>query len=236
MANAAGSPFLALAAELEARDERIAGEISALAALDGRVAAVKERASATGAYLERLPAERAHLEQALADAEEARCSAEEALAVAARAVTRLEARRSPDEEQLASARRVEARAHDNVEVTQRVLARVVTRRAVLEEDTVRVQAELPLLEAEARGLSAALLAAPRVSHGGGLDPAPGLDGLLEWARRARAAVLVARGGLESERERTVREANELAAAALGETLGATRVAHVRERLERALRA
>ena len=79
------------------------------------------------------------------------------------------------------------------------------------------------------------LARPRVSRSGGLYSESGLDGLLEWASRARAAILVARGGLETERERAVREANELAAAVLGEELGATRVSAVRERLERALR-
>jgi hypothetical protein len=44
-------------------------------------------------------------------------------------------------------------------------------------------------------------------------------------------VLVARGTLESERERIVAEANALGSAALGEQLSATSVALVRLRLE-----
>jgi len=51
MADAAGTPLLALAAELEERDERITGEIAALAALDGRVAALRERAAGARAFL-----------------------------------------------------------------------------------------------------------------------------------------------------------------------------------------
>ena len=62
-------------------------------------------------------------------------------------------------------------------------------------------------------------------------PGPGIEGVLEWAARAHAAVFVARSGLETERERVVREANELAASVLGEPLYATSVALVRQRLE-----
>jgi hypothetical protein len=47
-------------------------------------------------------------------------------------------------------------------------------------------------------------------------------------------VLVARGGLETERERIVREANELASSVLGEPLYTASVAVVRRRLEEQL--
>jgi hypothetical protein len=62
-------------------------------------------------------------------------------------------------------------------------------------------------------------------------PGPGIAGVLEWAASAHAAVLVVRSGLETERERVVREANELASSVLGEPLYATSVAAVRRRLE-----
>ena len=47
-------------------------------------------------------------------------------------------------------------------------------------------------------------------------PEPGLAGALDWSSRARGAVFVVRGGLEQERERIVREAEELGATLLGE--------------------
>ncbi|HEY6053739.1 MAG TPA: hypothetical protein VIU86_07385, partial [Gaiellaceae bacterium] len=59
----------------------------------------------------------------------------------------------------------------------------------------------------------------------------GLGGLIEWTTRARAALFVAVGGLESERERIVREANELGAAVLGDASVVTSVRLVRERIE-----
>lgn len=230
------STFLALAAELEERDERIAAEIEELAGLDRRAAALKESAGAIRTFRERLPSERAHLDQALVEPESDLAGARESLAAAAQALAELEAKRRPDAERLATARRAVAHARDDLGAAESVLARVQARRAALEAEALRLEAEAPGLEADAHQLAAALRALPRVSRSGGLDAEPGLDGLLEWASRAHAALLVARSGLETERERTVREANELGVAALGEDLGATRVSLVRERLERALRA
>ena len=63
---------------------------------------------------------------------------------------------------------------------------------------------------------------------------PDLDGALEWASRARGALLLERSGLAREREEVVREATELLASVLGDPLTATAVAGVRERLARAL--
>jgi hypothetical protein len=88
------------------------------------------------------------------------------------------------------------------------------------------------LESTARALADRLAHVPRVSHGASQVPAPGLAGTIGWGDRAHAALFVVRGGLDTERERVVREANELAASALGEPVSATSVAGVRERLER----
>jgi hypothetical protein len=74
---------------------------------------------------------------------------------------------------------------------------------------------------------------PRVSDAGGADPGASLDDLVEWGARVHAALFVVRGGLELERERVVREANELGAAVLGEPVAAS-VGRVRELIERAL--
>jgi hypothetical protein len=73
----------------------------------------------------------------------------------------------------------------------------------------------------------------RVSRAGLESAAPGLDGIDEWGSRVAAALLVVRSGLDTERERLVREANELAASVLGDRDVGTSVALVRARLERA---
>jgi hypothetical protein len=79
-----------------------------------------------------------------------------------------------------------------------------------------------------------LEAEPRVTHsppGGG-----NLGDVLDWAARAHAAILVARSGLDVERERIFREANELGSSVLGEPLQAANVSLVRRRVEERLAA
>jgi hypothetical protein len=66
--------------------------------------------------------------------------------------------------------------------------------------------------------------------------APNLDGALEWASRARGALLLQRSALARERDEVVREATELLASVSGDPLTATGAAGVRERLARALGA
>ena len=235
MADVRAEALLTAARELEERDERIAREIGKLEAFDACAAEVRARAASIRLFHEELPAERAHLDEAVSGAEGDLTRLREALAETERALAELAARRRPDEERLAVARRVAAHAEDDVDAADSVLARVRARRASLAAEEERQAAELPGLEEEAHRLAAGLRASSRLSQGGGLDPASGLEGLLEWASRARAAVLVARSALETERERIVREASELAAAALGEELGPVRVALVREWIERGLR-
>ena len=62
-------------------------------------------------------------------------------------------------------------------------------------------------------------------------PETGLAGAAAWAARVRGALLLTRSALESERERVVRQANELLASVSGEPAPAASVALVRERLE-----
>jgi hypothetical protein len=66
------------------------------------------------------------------------------------------------------------------------------------------------------------------------EPGTTLAELEDWAGRARAALFVARGTLETERERIVAEANALGAAVTGEPAAGTSVALVRKRIEDAL--
>jgi hypothetical protein len=69
-----------------------------------------------------------------------------------------------------------------------------------------------------------------------VEPGSSLEGLADWGARVRAALFVVTGGLETERDRVVREAGELGASVLGEPPVGASVAVVRRRLEDALRA
>jgi hypothetical protein len=62
----------------------------------------------------------------------------------------------------------------------------------------------------------------------------GLDGVLEWASRARGELLLEQSSLAGQRETIVREASELLGGVLGEPLTATAVSGFRDRLARAL--
>ena len=102
----------------------------------------------------------------------------------------------------------------------------------MEQELAEAETAIPELEIETQALSLRLAEVPRVSRAG-LEPAgPGLDGIDEWASRVAAALLVVRSGLDTERDRLIREANELAASVLGDQNVGTSVALVRARLER----
>lgn len=223
---------LALVEELERRDREIAGALARITELGGRVEALRARAADLEAFFERLPRERDYLAAALAEAEQERAAAREALEAAERALAELgeSPRRSPEDVE-AAREQVERAAAATVEAEDK-LARLRTRRVALDEQADASRAEVAVLEGEALRLAGELRAVPRLSSAGGEDPGPGLAGIAGWAGRAAAALLVVRGGLERERDAAVREANELAASALGEPLLAGGVAAVRERLER----
>lgn len=75
--------------------------------------------------------------------------------------------------------------------------------------------------------------APRLASRVPEPPDPGLEGVTDWASRADGALLLARSGLDDEREAVVREANELAAAVLGDSTPAG-VHQIRERVQAAI--
>jgi hypothetical protein len=106
------------------------------------------------------------------------------------------------------------------------------RRAALEREAEEAQGRAAELAAAAAAASRELEAAPRVR----LAVAPGgeLEDVVDWAARAHAAILVARSGLETERDRIFREANELGSSVLGEPLQSTNVTLVRRRVEERL--
>ncbi len=66
------------------------------------------------------------------------------------------------------------------------------------------------------------------------EPGTGPQALADWGTQARAALLVARNQLATERDAVVRQALELGALLLGETLPQTSAAQVGRRVEREL--
>src|SRR6478752_8371180 len=119
-----------------------------------------------------------------------------------------------DEERRELARRAVARAEDHLSVAEIALGRASTDAAQLEREAADWQRELPLLEDRARQLSADLRDVEA--------PGSGAPALIAWASHAHASLFVAVRQLEAERERVIREANELASALVGEpTYGST---------------
>jgi len=218
---------LAFAAELEQRDTVLADRIGLLVDLGRRVDEIRAQAERLGQFLERLPRDRQQVETTLADAERELEAARTAHNQARRALER-----ARSEDAAATARRREAHAATDVRTTEERRGRLIARREELEQATAAADTEARSLDARGRELAAELEAAPRVA--GLAPPTAALDGLAEWVSRAHAAVFVALSGLETERERVVREANELAASVLGEPFSATSVAVVRKRLEERL--
>lgn len=94
--------------------------------------------------------------------------------------------------------------------------------------------EVPELEQRTAGLARELAGRPRLAREAGQEPAPGLDGIIEWSSRARAALAVARSTLAAERDAGIREANELGSVVLGEPLVASSAALVAKRVEERL--
>jgi chromosome segregation ATPase len=220
---------LGIARELEERDDALAASIAELAELEHEIERLRERATEVQALLAGVPAERERAAVEVGAAREELAARERALRDAEAALAVAEGGR--DEEAIAATRRHLVRARDAVSSTERKLARVEAAAAELERAADAAGREAPELEARARDLAVRMRGMRRVARAGAEDPEPTLSGVVEWAARARATVFVARGGLETERERGVREANELGASVLGEPLSATSVALVRRRLE-----
>jgi hypothetical protein len=213
--------LLQFAEELERRDADVAEALTGVERLQAEVEELRAHAAAAAAFLDALPAalaERAADERSAVDArddaERIVREAEQVLERATKEDRRLEAERSLQQ------------ARDGLHAAEFWVAQARDAHAELERaGAVR--------RVEADGLvRRAVELAPQVR-----DPSaasPDLEGALEWALRARGALLLRRSGLAREREEVVREATELLAGVLGDPLTVTAVAGVRERLARAL--
>jgi hypothetical protein len=212
---------VATARELEARDAQFAYALELVRRLQADVDELHTHAVATGMFLAALPNERARLATALADAGAELARREAELAAAEQEL----AQAKPGEAE-AEARRSVTRARDAASSARKRVARVEDERDALEREAEAAEARVPRLTARAEELARRLESTPRASPVPAADPP-------EWTARARASLFVAAGSLETERERVVREANELAAAVLGDGSVATSVGLVRRRLESA---
>jgi hypothetical protein len=208
---------LALLHELEHADaEKGALELDLQALLE-RVRVVRESTMGVQVAQADLPARRERAEQSLHRARD------EAQAARAALVKAQEAVRSATKAEGRAAELFLVRARDRLSVAERRMAEAESEVRDVEESSCSLEALAEELEADAKFLSHALRDRPRVAEDAGIEPAPGLDGLLEWADAAHAALFVARGQVSAERDAVVRQANELGSAALGEPLGAVGV-------------
>jgi chromosome segregation ATPase len=203
--------------ELARRDEDLSARADRARALDAQVAALRSRAEAIDAFFGTYPEEETRRREAVdaAQAEvERRC---EELADAER-----ELASAPDAEAHERAQSAVDRGRDHVAVAQAALDRAGAAAAELERDAASLPEEVPLLEARARAV------ADEVDH----VPAPseGVRGLVDWASRVHAELFVAVRQLDAQRERVIREANELASMLLGEPTYGSTVAQLAQRV------
>ena len=231
MDDSRAAEFLQLARELEERDLELAARIDGVSALLRAVDGVKERATRVRHGLDEIPGE---IHQAEVDERDARVREAEALeelTAAQRAHDDTYAARKASED---AKERVD-RALIRAEVAAADATTAVIRTRSRLEDAIReeavLQSEAEGLEVEARALARSVAEEPRLSESGRSMPGRTLSGIEEWAARAHAALFVVRGGLDSERERLVAEANALAAVLLGDQGGGSSVSLVRQRIE-----
>ena len=203
--------------ELAARDSELRSAAETLRRLDAQVSALRTRAETIDAFFTTYPDEETRRREtgSAAEAELARrrtgvTEAERELAAARDAETRERAQNAV------------ARARDHFHVAEATLARARAAAAELEREAANLTAEVPQLEARARAIAAQV---------DGVPPAPtGVRGLVEWASHAHAELFVATGQLDAERDRVIREANELATMLLGEPTYGSTVAPLAERV------
>jgi chromosome segregation ATPase len=197
--------------QLAALDAELAHSASAIRGLDETVAGLRGRAEAIDGFFAAYPAEEARRGAERREAQDELARRRDELADAERTLAGAQ-----DPDARAHAEHAVARAVDHISVAEGRLARAQSAYEELERDAAALPAELDRLEARARTVT---------------DVPPLGSSLAEWASHAHAELFVAAGQIDVQRERVIREANELATMLLGEsTYGAT-IAHVLARVE-----
>jgi chromosome segregation ATPase len=231
MAAASSSAVLALAAELERRDQAIAGELDAVRELEERVGALRARAEDIRGSLARIPLELDDLRRRGREAADDAETAERELERAEARLAGLESGRRSRTEELERARKEAATARDALGDARSRVERVEELATALRADEHALRGEERSLVEAAAALAGDLRQVSRIAEDARREPGATLADLDDWGGQARSALFVARGTLEAERERVVVEANVLGSSVLGEPLGASGVALVRRRLE-----
>lgn len=227
--------LLAHVEELQRRDDDVAAGIDVVVGLLGRADRVRDRAVAVLEALSGLPGELARTDVAEAEMRRREREARAELAEAERRMEEVSSSRRGGDEARAQAQRELTRAREQLADAGAAVARMAARRDELVDSERVLRAEADGLAVTARAIAAEIRETPRVSESGREHPGIALPDLVEWGARVHAALFVVRGGLESERERIVTEANTLGAAVLGEQVAGSSVALVRRRLELHLR-
>jgi hypothetical protein len=197
---------------LAERDRALEEQGAALRAADAEVARIRRRAEEIAAFFSLYGDEEARRRDELRAAEQELAERRGELAEA-----EAEAARAPDEEQRELAEKAVGRARDHVSVAGARVDRASAAATELETGAAAFQAELPELDHAARGVQGA-----RVPAGD----------LVAWASHAHAELFVALGQLDLQRERLIREANELASALTGEATYGSTAAQALARAER----
>lgn len=230
----ASSEHLAHAAELERRDAVVGRELETILDLAQRAGTIRGRGNEISEALSRIPGALAEIEvrrrQIEADAERARSE----FAAAEARVAELEAARRQKADQLDRARSESSTAREQLADAEAQLERLAASDQELHEQQGSLRKEADALPRAAAVVAAEIRSLARVTEAAGAEPGMTLDDVEEWGARVRSALFVARGTLETERERIVVEANALGTAVLGETLGGSSVAVIRRRLEESL--
>lgn len=220
---------LVLLHELESADAACSAALDELDALLRETASLRERTDAVASLLAAGPGDVARLGAAAQEAADETRRRAGSLREAESELAAAEAR--GDEERLATARRFHVRARDALAVAERRAAGLVAERDELRRRLEAAEREPPELEARAGSIAAELRGRPGISSDAAHEPPPGLAGVADWARTTRAALLVARNAVATERDLVIRQANELGSMLLGESLIATSAAVIVRRVE-----
>jgi hypothetical protein len=217
---------LAYVRELERKDDAIAALLETLGSLRGRTRMLGAEAARVAAVLGQMPHERASAAASIerGKAEVARRKAE--VAEAEKAAAKAKRDKESRERAVELAQAALGRAQEELVSSRGRAEAVAGAQASAEREAAAVVAAALAVARELRG-------APRLSSRVPEPPGPGLEGVTDWASRADGALLLARSGLDDEREAVVREANELAIAVLGDSAPAG-VHQIRERVEAAI--
>jgi chromosome segregation ATPase len=206
--------LLDFAAELERRDADVGRALDAAEQLEADIDEIRADAEDAFAFLAAVPGRIARLQ-----VEERNANADREAAEAAVEAAAVELERTQGETARLEAQRKHQKAEDALADAMLEFARasVEVSRAVFEQEQRKAYAET--LGVRAAQLAGRVRDVP--------PPVEGLEGTIEWAARARGALLLGRSSLERERDAIVRQAIELAANVAGEP--ATPIAGLRPR-------